>query len=154
MNCNSLTELHTPNITHKVFSSQPDFQLSTLATNSQPFHTNLLVFSSPPDFQLTTTGGLPPVSSSLRQTPWDSRPEISFLQLNHCGNCPYVTSSLTRRWVCLLWIYLAFRQCTTYRRYSMLLEILPFALYTSPLSVQALRSRPWLSYVSYAATAA
>jgi hypothetical protein len=29
----SLTELHTPDITNKVFSSQPDFQLSTLATN-------------------------------------------------------------------------------------------------------------------------
>jgi hypothetical protein len=27
-----------------------------------------------------------------------------------CGNSPYVTSSLTRRWGCLLWIRLAFRQ--------------------------------------------
>jgi hypothetical protein len=27
------------------------FQLNTLATNSRPFHTNLLVFSSPPDYQ-------------------------------------------------------------------------------------------------------
>jgi hypothetical protein len=42
---NSLTELHTPIITHKVFSSQPDFQLSTLATNfflhSLPYRTEL-----------------------------------------------------------------------------------------------------------------
>jgi hypothetical protein len=27
-----------------------------------------------------------------------------FFQLNSCGNSPYVTSSLTRSWVCLLWI--------------------------------------------------
>jgi hypothetical protein len=33
-----------------------------------------------------------------------------FFQLNSCVNRPYVTSSLTRRWACLLWIYLAFRQ--------------------------------------------
>jgi hypothetical protein len=29
------------------------FQLSTLATNMRPFHTNLLVFSSPIDYKLT-----------------------------------------------------------------------------------------------------
>jgi hypothetical protein len=33
-----------------------------------------------------------------------------FFSINSCGNRPYVTSSLTRRWVCLLWICLAFRQ--------------------------------------------
>jgi hypothetical protein len=33
-----------------------------------------------------------------------------FFQLNSCGNSPYVASSLTRRWVCLLWIRLTFRQ--------------------------------------------
>jgi hypothetical protein len=33
----SLTELHTPDITHKVFSSQPDFQLRTLATITDSF---------------------------------------------------------------------------------------------------------------------
>jgi hypothetical protein len=43
-----------------------------------------------------TTGGLPPISSSWRQVPWDSRPEIIF-QLNLRGNTPYVTFSLTRR---------------------------------------------------------
>jgi hypothetical protein len=31
-----------------------------------------------------------------------------FFQLNSCCQRPYVTSSLTRRWVCLLWIRLAF----------------------------------------------
>jgi hypothetical protein len=56
------------------------------------------------------TVGLPLFSSSRRQAPWDSRPQI-FFQLNPCGHRPYVTSSLTRRWVCcLLWICLAFRQ--------------------------------------------
>jgi hypothetical protein len=33
-----------------------------------------------------------------------------FFQLHSCGNSPYVTSSLTRRWICFLWICLAFRQ--------------------------------------------
>jgi hypothetical protein len=46
-----------------------------------------------------TTGGLPPVSWSWRQAPWDSRPDILFLQLSSCGNSPYVTISLTRSWV-------------------------------------------------------
>jgi hypothetical protein len=43
-----------------------------------------------------------------------------FFQLNSCGNSPYVTSSLTRRWVCLLWICSAFyNPCTSeiIRRY-------------------------------------
>jgi hypothetical protein len=35
-------------------------------------------------------GGLPPITSSWRQAPWDSRPEL-FFQLNTCGNSPYVT---------------------------------------------------------------
>jgi hypothetical protein len=38
---------------------------------------------------------------------------IFFFQLNSCGNSPYVTSCLTRRWVCLLWMCLAFRQVYT-----------------------------------------
>jgi hypothetical protein len=42
----------------------------------------------------------------------------------------------------------------TYRTYGMLLKILPSALYTRHLSVQALQSRLCLSYVSYATTAA
>jgi hypothetical protein len=49
------------------------------------------------------------ISSSWRQAPWGSRPEI-FFKLNSCCNSPYVTFSLMRRWVCLLWIRLAFRQ--------------------------------------------
>jgi hypothetical protein len=42
-----------------------------------------------------------------------------------------------------LWIGFAFVKCT-YRIYSMLLKILPFALLTNPLSVQALHSRSCL----------
>jgi hypothetical protein len=44
-------------------------------------------------------------SSPLRPTTRDF-----FLQPNPCCHNPYVTSSLTRGWVCLLWIGLAFRQ--------------------------------------------
>jgi hypothetical protein len=49
---------------------------------------------------LSTTSGLPSISSSWRQTPWDSRP--SFFQLNTCFHSPYVTFSLTGGWVCSL----------------------------------------------------
>jgi hypothetical protein len=76
-----------------------------------------------------------------------------FFQPNPCGHSPYVTSTLTRRWGWLLWTCLAFIKCA-FRMCSMLLEILAFELYTSPLSVQALPSRSCLSYVSYATTTA
>jgi hypothetical protein len=32
----------------------------------------------------------------------ETHDQITFFQLNSCGNNPYVTSSLTRRWICLL----------------------------------------------------
>jgi hypothetical protein len=79
-------------------------------------------------------------SSSLTQ------PQI-FFQLNPCGHSPYVTFSLMRKWV---WPFFEH----AYHTYSMLLKILPFALYTSTLSVQASQSRSCLSYISYATTAA
>jgi hypothetical protein len=69
-----------------------------------------------------TTGGLPPISSSWRQAPWDPRSDL-FFQLNSCGNSPYASSSLIRRWVCLLWICLAFRQVYVSHTYSMLLKM-------------------------------
>jgi hypothetical protein len=56
-------------------------------------------------------GGLPPISSSWRQAPWGSRQEILF-QLNPYGHSPYVAPPLTRGWVCLLRICLAFVKCT------------------------------------------
>jgi hypothetical protein len=46
----------------------------------------------------------------LATTPRWPRPEVPPPQLNPWGNSPHVTSSLTRRWVCLLWTCLAFRQ--------------------------------------------
>jgi hypothetical protein len=98
-----------------------------------------------------TTGGLPPISSSWRKTSWRSQSKI-VLQLNPCGHSAYVTSCLTRWWACLLCIGLAFVMCT-YCTYSLLSKILPFALYTSPLLVQALHSRSFLSHLSYATTA-
>jgi hypothetical protein len=52
-----------------------------------------------------TTGGLSPISSSWRQTPWDLRPKI-FFQLNPCGYKPYATSSLMRGCVCRLQLLL------------------------------------------------
>jgi hypothetical protein len=75
------------------------------------------------------------------------------LQLKPCGHSPYVTYSLTRGLVCLLWICFAFVKCT-YRTYSMLLKILPCALYISSLSVQALQSRLYLACLSYLITVA
>jgi hypothetical protein len=70
------------------------------------------------------------------------------LQLNGSSHSPYVTSSLTRGWVCLLSIYFTFVKWM-YRTYSMLLKMFLFALYTSPLSVQALQSRSRLSYLCF-----
>jgi hypothetical protein len=56
-----------------------------------------------------TTGGLQPISLFWHQAPWSKQPEFPPPpQLNPCGHSPYVTSSLTRRWVCLSWIGLAF----------------------------------------------
>jgi hypothetical protein len=58
-----------------------------------------------------------------------------FWQLNPCSHSPNATS-LTRRCVCVLWIGLAFvKHMSTCRTYSMLLKILPFGLYKSPLTV-------------------
>jgi hypothetical protein len=51
-----------------------------------------------------TTRGLPTVSSSWRQTPWDVW--LAFFQLNTCGYIPCLTSSLTRRWMCCLQLLL------------------------------------------------
>jgi hypothetical protein len=49
-------------------------------------------------------GGLPPISSSWRQVPWDPRPDL--FQLNICCYSPCVISSLTRGCVCGLQLLL------------------------------------------------
>jgi hypothetical protein len=52
-----------------------------------------------------TTGGLPQNQFVLAISPL--RLTTSFFQLNICGYNPYVTSSLTRGWVCRLQLLLA-----------------------------------------------
>jgi hypothetical protein len=59
--------------------------------------------AKPPTTVTVATGGEPTVSASWRQTPRGSRPKF-FLQINLCDRSPYVTSSVTKGWVCLLWI--------------------------------------------------
>jgi hypothetical protein len=98
-----------------------------------------------------TTGGLPPISSSWRQAPSGSRAE-NFFQLNPSVHRPYIASSVTRGWVFSYEYAWPFIKCT-YRTYSILLKIIPCAVYTSPLSVQGLQSRSCINYVSYATTA-
>jgi hypothetical protein len=70
-------------------------------TRTRP-HTGwlLLPFSQSQSQSYFTTGGLPPISSSWRQAPWGSQPDILFyfLQLNPCGCSSYVTTSLTSGW--------------------------------------------------------
>jgi hypothetical protein len=53
-----------------------------------------------------TTAVLPPISSSRRQAPWESWHSNFIFQLNTCGYSPYVTSPLTRGWVCSLQLLL------------------------------------------------
>jgi hypothetical protein len=53
-----------------------------------------------------TTGGLLPVNSSWRRAPWDPRPDF-FSQLNTRDHRLYITSSLTRGFVCHLQMLLA-----------------------------------------------
>jgi hypothetical protein len=89
------------------------------------------------------------VRLSVKRLETHDQRSFFLFELNNCGNTPYITSSLTRRWGYLLWICLAFVKCT-YRKYSVLLNILACALYASALSVQALQSRSCLSYMSYA----
>jgi hypothetical protein len=75
------------------------------------------------------TGGLPLIISSWRQAPWGSRAVI-FLQLNPWGHSLYVTASLTRRWVCLLWICFAFVKSTD-PTYSICLHVYGECLFFS-----------------------
>jgi hypothetical protein len=67
-----------------------------------------------------TTGGLPPMNSFWRQAPWDSRHSNFIFQLNTCGYGPYVTSSLTRGWVCRLQVLLVLASAVILRSESLL----------------------------------
>jgi hypothetical protein len=65
-----------------------------------------------------TTGGLPPISSSWRQAPWDSRHSNFIFQLNTWAYSPYVTFSLTRGWVCRLQLLLVLASAVILRSES------------------------------------
>jgi hypothetical protein len=82
------------------------------------------------------TVSLLPISLSCLLAPWGSQPEFFFLppHLNPCGHSPYVTSFLTREWVCPLWICLAF--CQVYVSHIQhVIENSPFcAIYKSLVS--------------------
>jgi hypothetical protein len=60
-----------------------------------------------------TTSGLLPLTTSWRQTPWDSRHSNFIFQVNTCGYSPYVTSSLTRGWICRLQLLLVLASAVT-----------------------------------------
>jgi hypothetical protein len=79
-----------PYMTHYVFCSPSS---STAALRDS--HNSILSQSQ----IYFTSGGLPPISSSWRQAPWDSPPVFFSSQLNTCLYSPYVTSSQTRGWV-------------------------------------------------------
>jgi hypothetical protein len=99
-----------------------------------------------------TTGGLPPINSSWSRASWDPRPKI-FFQLNSCGNSSYVTSSLTRRCVCLVWICLASRQVYI-SHIKHVIEYFSFCTTQVLCQYRLLQSRLCLTYISYATTAA
>jgi hypothetical protein len=63
------------------------------------------------------TGGLPLISSSWRQAPWDPRKEIFSTEPLRYSR--YEISSM-RRWGCLLWICLAFRQEYVWHMYHII----------------------------------
>jgi hypothetical protein len=65
-----------------------------------------------------TTGGLPPIISSWRPDPWDSRPVDFYFYLNTCDHSPYVTSSLTTGWVCRLQLLLTLTSAVILRSVS------------------------------------
>jgi hypothetical protein len=78
--------------------------------------------------------------------PLETHDQRLFFQLNFCCNGLYVTSSMTKRWAYLLWICFTFRQVYI-SSYSMLFKIIPFALYKSLISLQALQRRS--SYLTF-----
>jgi hypothetical protein len=94
------------------------------------------------------TGSLPAISSSWHQA-LEAHDQRFFFQLNPCGHSPYVISSLMRSGFVFYEYAWPSVKCT-YCTYRMLLKILPFVLYTGPLPVQALQSRLFPFYVSYA----
>jgi hypothetical protein len=65
---------------------------------------------APPKSKLLYDGRFTANQFVLASSPLRPTTGPFFFQLNSCGNIPYVTSSLTRRWVCLSQICLVFRR--------------------------------------------
>jgi hypothetical protein len=81
------------------------------------WHNNYtLVFSQSQSQSIFTTSGLPPISFSWRQASWG--PRSAFFQLNLCSHSPYVTSCLTRGWVCSLELLLTLASAVILRSVS------------------------------------
>jgi hypothetical protein len=100
-----VTDLNNGDSSAYVLTSLPTVYYSTMSTQ--------LIESQ----SYCTTGGLPPISSSWRQAPWVPRP-VFFLHLNTCGYSSYVTSSLTRGWVCRLQLLLVLASAVIFRAQS------------------------------------
>jgi hypothetical protein len=86
-------------ITHEVFRAYANSSLQLSTELSVKKSKSTLLYDS-----LFTAKQFVLASRPLRPT------TRGIFQLNLCGNSPYVTSSLKKRWFCLLWIRLAFRQ--------------------------------------------
>jgi hypothetical protein len=138
---NSLTELHTPNITLRAFFSTALLQLTLLFRASRTYVNSQLdsalllsMKASCPWFmasqlRLTTTSNDWLLAESEPLYDWrftanqfvfvprPLRPtaRIFFFQLNTCSHNPYVTSSLTRGWVCHLKLLLALTSAFIFR---------------------------------------
>jgi hypothetical protein len=97
--CLTVTAAHMKSF-HSLIPFLPSLLNHSTAISRDSFNSN-----SSQSQSYFTPGGLQPISLSWWQGLWDSRP-IFFFKLNPCGHIPYVTSSLTRRWVCRLQLLL------------------------------------------------
>jgi hypothetical protein len=98
----------TYNGSHRVMFLKIELFIVATVKTSSP--TKMRIYEVETSQSHFTIGGVQPIIFSWRQALSDSRAEIFFFQLNPCDKCPYVISSLTRIWVCLLRICLTFRQ--------------------------------------------
>jgi hypothetical protein len=94
-NYDSLTELHTPNITHGLLFTVALLQLTLFFPASRTELNSQLNWVKSQSY--FTTGGYHQ-SVRLGVKPLEIHDHRLF-QLNSCGNSPYVKSSLMRKWV-------------------------------------------------------
>jgi hypothetical protein len=103
--------------------------------------------------ELLMTGGLPPISSSWRQAPWEPRQELFFPKWS-IAVIVLMYHPLWREDCLPLMNMLGLSSSVHFTHIACYWKCLPFVLHTSPMSVQALQSRSCLYYISYATTAA